>query len=169
MLKTVDLSLEDVTLVNINFALSPSLITGKVDAVIGAFRNFELNQLDIEGHPGVAFYPEENGVPVYDELILVARNDRVNDPNFRTFLDVVEDATLFVTNHPEDALDIFMKAHPDLNNELNQRAWHDTLPRLAKRPAALDTRRYNRMAKFMMESGLTKSVPAIETYAVEIE
>ena len=169
MLKTVDLSLEDVTLVNINFALSPSLITGKVDAVIGAFRNFELNQLDIEGHPGVAFYPEENGVPVYDELILVARNDRVNDPNFRTFLDVVEDATLFVTNHPEDALDIFMKAHPDLNNELNQRAWHDTLPRLAKRPAALDTRRYNRMAKFMMESGLTKSVPAIETYAVEVK
>lgn len=169
MLKTAGLSLEDVTLVNINFALSPSLITGKVDAVIGAFRNFELNQLDIEGHPGKAFYPEENGVPVYDELILVAKNDRVNDKRFRIFLDVIEQATLYITNHPEDALDVFMKAHPDLNNELNQRAWFDTLPRLAKRPAALDSRRYERFAQFMKEAGLTKSVPALETYAVEVK
>ncbi len=169
MLQTVGLSLSDVTLVNINFALSPSLITGKVDAVIGAFRNFELNQLDIEGHPGKAFYPEENGVPVYDELILVSKNDRTDDPRFRTFLDVVENATLYITNHPEEALDVFFKAHPDLNNELNKRAWFDTLPRLAKRPAALDTRRYERFAEFMRASGLTKNAPAIETYAVEIK
>lgn len=169
MLQTVGLSLKDVTLVNINFALSPSLITGKVDAVIGAFRNFELNQLDIEGHPGRAFYPEENGVPVYDELILVSKNDRTTDPRFRTFLDVVENATLYITNHPQEALELFFKAHPDLNNELNKRAWFDTLPRLAKRPAALDTRRYERFAEFMKASGLTKSVPAVETYAVEVK
>lgn len=169
MLKTASLSLEDVTLVNINFALSPSLITGKVDAVIGAFRNFELNQLDIEGQPGKAFYPEENGVPVYDELILVSKNDRTDDPRFRTFLDVVEDATLYLTNHPDEAWELFIKAHPDLDNELNKRAWNDTLPRLAKRPAALDTKRYNRMAEFMKASGLTKSVPSVGTYAVEIK
>ena len=46
MMKTHGLELSDVELININFALSPSLITGAVDAVIGAFRNFELNQLD---------------------------------------------------------------------------------------------------------------------------
>ncbi len=159
MLKTAGLSLDDVTLVNINFALSPSLITGNVDAVIGAFRNFELNQLDIENEPGMAFYPEENGVPVYDELILVAKNDRIDDPRFRTFLDVIEQATLYLTNHPQEAWELFIKAHPDLDNELNKRAWRDTLPRLAKRPAALDTRRYERFAEFMMESGLIKSVP----------
>ena len=169
MLKTVGLSLTDVTLVNINFALSPSLITGKVDAVIGAFRNFELNQLDIEGHPGKAFYPEENGVPVYDELILVAKSDRVDDPRFRTFLDVIENATLYITNHPEDAWDLFVKNHPDLNNDLNQRAWNDTLPRLAKRPAALDTRRYERFATFMMESGLVKNARPVSDYAVEVK
>ena len=169
MLKTAGLSLADVTLVNINFALSPSLITGKVDAVIGAFRNFELNQLDIEGHPGKAFYPEENGVPVYDELILVAKSDRVDDPRFRTFLDVIENATLYITNHPEDAWDLFVKNHPDLNNDLNQRAWNDTLPRLAKRPAALDTRRYERFATFMMESGLVKNARPVSDYAVEVK
>ena len=163
------LSLEDVTLVNINFSLSPSLITGNVDAVIGAFRNFELNQLDIEGKPGLAFYPEENGVPVYDELIFVAHKDRVADRQMREFLDVVEQATLWLTNHPDEAWKLFIKAHPDLDNELNRRAWRDTLPRFAKRPAALDSNRYERFAKFMLDAGLIKSSPPIESYAVELD
>ena len=64
--------MSDVELVNINFSLSPSLIAKKVDAVIGAFRNFELNQMDIVNHPGRAFYPEEHGVPTYEELIYIA-------------------------------------------------------------------------------------------------
>ena len=169
MLKTAGLQLSDVNLVNVNFALSPSLIAGKVDAVIGAFRNFELNQMDIEGHPGTAFYPEEHGVPVYDELILVARNDRANDPLFVRFVDVIEEATLWLTNHPDDAWDIFAKSHQELNNDLNERAWYATLPRLAKRPGALDKRRYERFAQFMKESGLIKDVPPLESYAVEMK
>lgn len=72
MLARHGLSLADVTLVNVNFSLSPALIAGQVDAVIGAFRNFELNQMDIVKHPGRAFFPEEEGVPAYDELIVVA-------------------------------------------------------------------------------------------------
>ncbi|MEL6968513.1 MAG: ABC transporter substrate-binding protein, partial [Pseudomonadota bacterium] len=86
MLKTRGLSLKDVELININFALSQSLITGSVDAVIGAFRNFELNQLDIEKRPGIAFYPEENGVPVYDELIFVVKSDRLDDKRWKPFM-----------------------------------------------------------------------------------
>ena len=58
MLETHGLALDDVRLVNVNFALSPSLYAGQVDAVIGAFRNFELNQMDIDGRPGRAFYPK---------------------------------------------------------------------------------------------------------------
>ena len=169
MLKQEGLSLDDVELVNINFALSQSLMTGAVDAVIGAFRNFELNQLDIEKRPGIAFYPEENGVPVYDELIFIARNDNAKDPRFGRFMDAVEEATLWLTNHPEEALDVFLKAYPDLDNELNRRAWVDTLPRFAKRPRALDRSRYERFAKFMQESGLIEDIPALDTYAVELD
>lgn len=169
MMKTHGLALKDVELININFALSASLISGNVDAVIGAFRNFELNQLDIEGHPGLAFYPEENGVPVYDELIFVVKNDRVDDARFRPFLDAIEQATLWLTNHPDEALKIFLKAHPDLDNELNRRAWVDTLPRFAKRPAALDTARYERFAKFMKEAGLVNKIVPVSEYAVELK
>jgi putative hydroxymethylpyrimidine transport system substrate-binding protein len=167
MLKTQGLSLADVKLVNINFALSPSLFAGKVDAVIGAFRNFELNQMDIEGQPGIAFYPEENGVPPYDELVLVAQKGRENEPAFARFVAVLEEATLWLTNHPQEAWALFAKAHPDLDNELNKRAWRDTLPRLAKRPAALDRGRYERFAAFMRDAGLIKEIPPLESYAVE--
>ena len=169
MMKSHGLTLKDVELININFALSASLISGNVDAVIGAFRNFELNQLDIEGHPGLAFYPEENGVPVYDELIFIVKNDRVGDKRFRPFLDAIEQATLWLTNHPDEALKVFLKAHPDLDNELNRRAWVDTLPRFAKRPAALDTARYERFAKFMKEAGLVKKIVPVSEYAVELK
>ena len=55
------LNLDDVELVNVNFSLSPALLAGQVDAVIGAFRNFELNQMDIVGQPGRAFYPRGGG------------------------------------------------------------------------------------------------------------
>ena len=49
MLERHGLALGDVELVNVNFSLSPALLVGQVDAVIGAFRNFELNQMDIVG------------------------------------------------------------------------------------------------------------------------
>lgn len=169
MLKSEDLSLDDIKLVNVNFALTPSLLSGKVDAVIGAFRNFEMNQLEIEGHPGIAFFPEENGVPVYDELIVVARSEAADDPGISKFLDAVEAATLWITNHPDEAWKVFVASHPDLDNELNKRAWRDTLPRLAKRPAALDRRRYERFAEFMKASGMITEIPPLDSYAVEVQ
>lgn len=168
MLREHGLTLDDVELVNINFALSQSLIAGSVDAVIGAFRNFELNQLDIEKRPGRAFFPEENGVPVYDELIFIARGDRASEDAMNAFMDAIEEATLWLTNHPKEALDIFLRAYPDLDNELNRRAWFDTLPRFAKRPRALDRARYTRFATFMQQAGLIETVPPLEDYAVEL-
>ena len=85
MLAEHGLSLDDVELVNVNFALSPALLSGQVDAVIGAFRNFELNQLELEGRPGRAFYPEEEGVPPYDELIFIANRGALDDDRLPRF------------------------------------------------------------------------------------
>lgn len=168
MLDGAGLSLDDVTLVNVNFSLSPSLFAGRVDAVIGAFRNFELNQMEIEGRPGRAFYPEEHGVPVYDELILEARRDMIGDDRLARFLDALEAATIWLTNHPQEGWELFVARHPELEDELNRRAWFDTLPRFAKRPAALDRRRYERFAEFMKARGLINEIVPVETYAVEL-
>lgn len=169
MLESAGLKLDDVTLVNVNFALSPAIYAGQVDAVIGAFRNFELNQMDIAGKPGRAFFPEEHGVPAYDELILVAHRDRLDDPALRRFLGAVERATQYIVNHPEESWGLFVRAYPDLDDDLNRRAWAATLPRFALRPAALDSHRYRRFAEFLTRRGLLKEdAPAVDTYAVEL-
>lgn len=168
MLESAGLKLSDVELVNINFSLSPAIYAGQVDAVIGAFRNFELNQMELAGKPGIAFYPEENGVPAYDELILIARKDRTNAPALKKVLAASERAVQYILNHPAEAWDAFVKAYPELNDDLNKRAWADTLPRLALRPAALDSGRYQRFAEFLKQRGLIKDILPVEQYAVTV-
>jgi putative hydroxymethylpyrimidine transport system substrate-binding protein len=168
MLRREGLTLKDVTLVNVNFSLSPSIVAGKVDAVIGAFRNFELNQMDIAGTPGRAFYPEEEGVPGYDELILVVNKSKVGDKRFRPFLDAVERGVQYLLNHPDDSWQLFTTAHKDLNDELNKRAWRDTLPRFSHSPGALDRARYVRFSQFLAKEGLIKQAQKVEDVAVEL-
>jgi putative hydroxymethylpyrimidine transport system substrate-binding protein len=168
MLARHDLTLDDVKLVNVNFSLSPSLLSGQVDAVIGAYRNFELNQLAIEGHKGRAFFVEEEGVPPYDELILIANSGRLDDPRLAKALRAIERGVQFLVNHPQDAWTLFAGHKTGLDDELNRRAWRDTLPRFALRPAALDRGRYARFAKFLITQGVIKHTPAVESYAVEL-
>lgn len=169
MLGKHKLTLKDVTLINVNFALSPALMAGQVDAVIGAFRNFELNQMEIEKRPGRAFYPEQNGVPPYDELIFVAHRERLGDPQLAAFLDAVEEGVQSLINDPDESWRLFIKGRArELDNELNRRAWRDTLPRFAHSPAALDTRRYERFAKFLLEMKVIDNAPPVSDYAVDL-
>jgi putative hydroxymethylpyrimidine transport system substrate-binding protein len=169
MLARHGLTPDDVELVNVNFALSPALLSGQVDAVIGAYRNVELNQLELEGKPGRAFYPEEEGVPPYDELIFIANAAALDDSRLPRFLDAIEAGTLYLINHPDESFSLFIEGRPELDDELNRRAWADTLPRFALRPAAMDTARYERFAAFLEQQGLIKTPPPVGDYAVELK
>lgn len=168
MLQGSGVGVGELRFVAVNFGLSTALMSGQVDAIIGGFRNFELNQLAIENRPGRAFFPEEHGVPLYDELIYVAHRDRVGDPRLRAFIDATEAATAYLINNPDAALRMFLEGRKELDNELNHRAWSATLPRFAHSPAALDRNRYDRFARWLAERKLIRSVPAVETYAVEL-
>lgn len=169
VLKKHGLGIKDVTLINVNWSLSPSLASGQVDAVIGGYRNFELNQMDIAGHPGRAFYLEEEGYPAYDELVLVANKEKLSRPAYRAFMDAVERGVQFLINHPEESWKLFIRNRGQLDDELNRRAWRDTLPRFALRPAALDERRYDKFAAFLKEAGMIDTIPPLESYAVQLD
>jgi putative hydroxymethylpyrimidine transport system substrate-binding protein len=158
----------DIELVNVNWSLSPSLMSGQVDAVIGAFRNFELNQMDIEGVAGRCFYLEEEGLPAYDELIYVANPKSMNKDVVRRFLQATELATQYIVNHPQDSWDIFKSTSAELNDELNARAWVDTLPRFALRPQALDIGRYSRFETFLKDAGMLKTIRPVEELAIDL-
>jgi putative hydroxymethylpyrimidine transport system substrate-binding protein len=168
MLKPHGLGLDDIELVNVNWSLSPALMSRQVDAVIGAFRNFELNQLEIEGMAGRCFYPEEEGVPAYDELIYVAHAVDLDPALISRFLAATEKATQYIVNHPEASWEIFAGSAKELQDELNAKAWVDTLPRFALRPAALDRGRYVRFERFLAQAGLIDAERPVEEMAIEV-
>ena len=124
--------------------------------------------MDLAGRAGWAFYVEEQGVPAYDELIFVTRTDLVGDARLRKFLDAVELATQYLINHSKESWGLFVRGRPELDDELNRRAWRDTLPRFALRPAALDRARYRRFAAFLVEQGLIPKALPVDAYAVEL-
>ena len=159
---------DEVELVNVNWSLSPSLMSGQVDAVIGAYRNFELNQMEIEGVEGKCFYVEEEGVPTYDELIYVANKDTMDADMLRRFLRATELATQYIVNHPEESWEIFKSTSVELDDELNAKAWVDTLPRFALRPEALDEGRYARFEAFLEASGLVEGIRPVSELAIDL-
>lgn len=168
ILKPHNLGMNDIELVNVNWSLSPSLMSKQVDAVIGAFRNFELNQMDIEGVKGRCFYLEEEGLPPYDELIYVAHSERMDVNKVKRFLAATEKATQYIVNHPKKSWEIFAATSKELQDELNKRAWVDTLPRFALRPAALDAGRYSRFEALLKEFGLIKSLNSVDKMALDV-
>lgn len=168
VLNTHGLTLDDVELINVNWSLSPSLMSGRVDAVIGGFRNFEPNQMDIEGVPGRCFYVEEEGLPPYDELIYVANADTMDADMIRRFLTATEKATQYIINHPQEAWTIFSSTAPELQDELNKRAWADTLPRFALRPAAMDAGRYATFEAFLHDAGLIPAINPVSDIAIDV-
>ena len=165
MLEKYNLKMSDIELININFSLSPSLIAKKVDAVIGAFRNFELNQMDIVGHPGRAFYPEEHGVPTYEELIYISNVKNRNNPVFDKFFKAIQKATLTMINDPISSWKDFSSYRKGLDDELNKRAFKDTISRFALRPQAHDLNTYEAFASFLKDKGIIKKSINVENYA----
>jgi putative hydroxymethylpyrimidine transport system substrate-binding protein len=124
--------------------------------------------MDIDKRPGRAFFVEEYGIPSYDELILVAHRDSINNVKLRKFVDALEEGVQYLVNHPKRSWQLFVRGKKDLDNQLNRLAWRDTLPRFALRPGALDRHRYQRFAEFLKKQGLIKKVPQLDTYAVEL-
>jgi putative hydroxymethylpyrimidine transport system substrate-binding protein len=169
MLGTAGLSVGDVELVNVNFSLSPALLTKRVDGVIGAFRNFELFQLELEGSKGRAFFLEEHGVPTHDALTFCANREkaRAGDPRLRRFLNAVERGALYCSNNPDEAWNLFIKGRGNLDNELNRRAWKASVPRFAHTPGGVDRAREQRFAEYLHANGIIPRVPPLDSYIAQ--
>lgn len=162
------LTMDDIEMVNVNWSLAPSVMSGQVDAVIGAYRNVELHQMEIEGVKGRCFFIEEEGMPSYDELIYVANPELMDKAKIVRFLAATERATQYIVNHPEESFEIYAGTAPELNDELNKRSWADTIRRFALRPAALDHGRYARFEEFLKENGLIETIRPVSDLAIDV-
>lgn len=167
LLKKAGLTMDDVEMVNVNWSLTPALLSGQVDATIGGYRNFELTQMKIAGGEGKCLFVEEEGLPAYDELIFAANRDSLDRDRVNRFLAAIERATQFMLNHPDEAREVFAAHAPDLKDELNTAAWDDTFGRFAISPAALDHGRYARFEAFLKDEGLVPELLPVDRLAID--
>ncbi|QEW23468.1 Putative thiamine biosynthesis protein (plasmid) [Paracoccaceae bacterium] len=167
MLQSGGLSLDDVEMVNVNFQLVASLLADRVDAVIGGYRNFEATEIRQQGYEPKMFLIEEHGVPMYDELIVLARKGEENSEMVKSFVAALKEGTAYLLEHPDETWEQFRVDYPDLDNELNKVAWKDTLPMFATDPGKLDTDRYQAYGDFLKEHDLISPDVEIFDYAVD--
>ncbi len=167
MLESAGLKPGDVTVTDVNFQLEQALMTHRVDAIMGAMRNYELIDLEQRGFKARAFFPEEHGVPLYDELIVLARRDELKDPRIPRFMAALQEGTIALLNHPDAMWDAFVHDHPELDTKLNHAAWTASLPRQDSEPALLDVARYREFQDFMVKQGTLKAVLPVDRIAVQ--
>ena len=116
---------------NVGFNLVPAMLSGKVDATLGAFWNYEGVELKRRGRDPVIQRMERLGVPTYAELVFVARR-RDLDPAFaarvRRFMQATARGHAALKADPQSGLAGLLDADPGLDRGLQQAAVEATLP-----------------------------------------
>jgi putative hydroxymethylpyrimidine transport system substrate-binding protein len=150
---------------NVGFSLVPALLTRKVDAVLGAFWNYEGTQLRREGRNPRIIRIEDAGVPDYDELVLVANEDALerDSGKLRAFIGAVQRGTKDLREDPQEAIDGLLKANPDLDAGLQRAVVKVTLPLFFApegRPFGWqDPGQWDAFSAWMEDAGLLENPP----------
>ena len=106
--------------INVGSNLVPAMLSGHVDATLGAFWNYEAIQLaQLHKHPNV-IHVEDVGVPTYDELVVVVRkNTIVNHPDVvRRFVQALARGYESTRRDPQAAVANLVHASSGLDSKL---------------------------------------------------
>jgi len=151
-----------VKVVSVGYNLVPALLSHRVDAVLGVYRNVEGIQLAQRGlHPTV-IPVDRAGVPSYDELVLVASKSRLGDKSYAEmvthFVKAFAAATKDARAHPAQAISVLKKVTASPQKFLAA-ATPATLDLLTT--TCLDVSQWQRFGGWMAKQGLLKQpIPA---------
>jgi putative hydroxymethylpyrimidine transport system substrate-binding protein len=151
----------DVKSVNVGYGLLPALVGGSAQAILGGFSNVEGVDLRLRGKDPVVTPVDKLGVPTYDELVLVARRDRLEeDPQaIRLFLGALARGTAAAIESPEATTKALLEANPNLDPKLTRAEVAATLPLLSKR-GTMNPAEWRAFIAWMNENGLISGRPA---------
>jgi putative hydroxymethylpyrimidine transport system substrate-binding protein len=129
-LQTAGVNPASVHEVNVGFNLIPAMISGRVDATLGGFWNYEAIQLELKRRHPVVIPVDRAGVPTYDELIVVVREDeaRKRGQDLRAFLQALTRGEREVKSDPAAAAAVVVRANPSLEPRLQLESIRKTLP-----------------------------------------
>lgn len=155
--------LADVELVNVGFDLAPALISGTVDAVVGAYWTHESILLENEGHPVNIMRMEDWGVPDYYELVLVASEDAIEEKSdvIERFMRAVRRGYDDAIANPQAGVDVLLRGTNEEVDENIERPGADLLAPLWQTSTAQfgeqEFSRWDDFSTWMFQNGLLES------------
>ncbi len=151
---------------NVGFNLSQALLAGQVDAVLGAFWNYEGTDLRLRGREPRVTRVEDAGIPTYDELVLVANEDALAGDRgvVQSFMAALARGASDLRKNPDGGVRALVDANPDLDPELQREVVDVTLPLFAppkgKPYGYQDPRQWTRFGRFLEQRGIVAEPPA---------
>jgi putative hydroxymethylpyrimidine transport system substrate-binding protein len=176
ILDRAGLALDDVDQQDVGFNLLPALLSGSADAMLGGFLNVEGVDLEERGENPRVVPVDRLGIPTYDELVLVASRDRVeDDPEaLRLFIAALERGTREAVRDPAGATEAILAAGDGLEPKLTRAEIDRTLPLLLpEKPSQpygyMNAREWEGFAGFFADNGLITTRPtAAEMFTDEL-
>nr|WP_321985714.1 ABC transporter substrate-binding protein [uncultured Lichenicoccus sp.] len=168
MLGSAGLKRDGFTAVKVNYDMVAALLSRRLDAATGAYRNAELIQLRQMGRDPAVFLPEEHGVPMYDELILIVQRARLGDARLSRFIAALRDGVAALQKDPDGLFRAFADAHSELDTPYTKASWQATMPLLARDPGQLDEARYRTFQDFCVTQGIIPKPLPVDQFAVQL-
>ncbi len=136
VLQTAGVNPASVKEVNVGFNLVPAMLSKKVAATLGGFWNYEAIQLALLHKHPLTIPVNQAGVPSYNELVLVVREDEAHTrgQDLRAFMQALTRGENETRADPAAAAALVVKANPSLEPKLQLASIKQTLP--AALPAA---------------------------------
>jgi putative hydroxymethylpyrimidine transport system substrate-binding protein len=166
ILQTAGISPSSAKEVNVGLNLLPAVISGRVDAILGGFRNIEGVDLQQRRLDPRIVPVDELGVPTYDELVLVARKSTVDEhpEAIRAFIAALARGTDYARAHPQEAANAVLSAGNGLDPMQTRAEVAATLPLLAppqgRSYGYMDPNAWRAYAEWMAAHDLISSAPS---------
>ncbi len=122
MLKKDGLALGDVSIVNVGYDLVPALISGKVDAIAGAYWVHESISAENQGFPVNVMRFEDWGIPDFYEIVLVTNKDMIAKKAdvVQKFMNAAIRGYKEAVADPQKAIDVEKQAVPELDEAIER-------------------------------------------------
>lgn len=168
VLKKYHLTLSQIKLVTVNEGLVPAMVSAKVSAIISGYRNVEAIQLGSYGLKPLVYPVDTQGVPNYDELVIIANKTKLaSDPAYRTtvreFLAGLAQGAAAAQANPAAALAALSPVAKGYSPALLKKMVYATAPLLKNTGGfgAMSVSQWQSFANWMKSDGLiTKPVNA---------
>ncbi len=150
--------------INVGFSIAQSLVSGKVDAIMGPYKNYETVALEEKGYKPGYFELSDWGIPDYDELVFISGQQAVRErpEAVRGFARAIDRAISRARKDPQRALETYFSAVPEAPREMESKAFEITLP-LYAHSQMCDTGKWQKFADFALRHGLIEKKVDVTT------